>query len=105
MSESGRAQVRAWRPYAVLCAGAIAVAGMALYLGRPRRNGIGSVATAEPVGGREVLPEATLDILEGMDDPFLVLDGAGRIVFANRASKALIGADAAGKRISAVLRT
>ena len=126
MRESSPARVRAWGSYAVLSgvaiaaifavatwqsaaiptaiAGAIAVAAFALYFGTSRRNIIGSTASLEPVLD-ESLPEAALDILEGIDDPLLVLDHSGRILFANRASKALAGPDAAGKRISAVLRT
>jgi len=127
MSESGRAQVRAWRSYAVLgtvaiaalfavavsrsiamplaVAGAILVAAFAVYFGTSRRNVIGNVAAPESARETKGLSGAALDILEVIDDPLLVLDDSGRIVFANRASKTLVGPDAGGKRISAVLRT
>jgi two-component system phosphate regulon sensor histidine kinase PhoR len=40
-----------------------------------------------------------------VDEPLLVLDPTGRIIFANKASQTLVGPDAERKRISAVLRT
>jgi len=44
-------------------------------------------------------------ILECLDDPLLVLETSGRILFANRSSHPLVGAEAERKHISAVLRT
>jgi len=51
------------------------------------------------------IPEAAREILEAIVDPLLLLDAGGRIVFANRASELLIRPGAAGKHLSAVLRT
>jgi two-component system phosphate regulon sensor histidine kinase PhoR len=43
--------------------------------------------------------------MQYLDNPLLLLDVAGRIVFANRAAEAVVGPDAERKHISAVLRT
>ena len=51
------------------------------------------------------IPEAAREILEAIVDPLLLLDAGGRILFANRASELLIRPGAAGKHLSAVLRT
>ena len=51
------------------------------------------------------IPEAAREFLEAIADPLLLLDSGGRIVFANRASEPLIRPGAAGKHLSAVLRT
>ncbi len=51
------------------------------------------------------IPEDAREILEAIVDPLLLLDAGGRIVFANRASELLIRPGAAGKHLSAVLRT
>jgi len=51
------------------------------------------------------IPEAARDILAAIIDPILLLEAEGRIVFANRASELLIRPAAAGKHLSAVLRT
>jgi two-component system phosphate regulon sensor histidine kinase PhoR len=51
------------------------------------------------------IPDAAREILEAIVDPLLLLDVGGRIVFANRASELLIRPGAAGKHLSAVLRT
>jgi two-component system, OmpR family, phosphate regulon sensor histidine kinase PhoR len=128
MSEAGRVQLRAWRwPFLVLCATAIvaliaaavsgaaiipvtivgtfAVAGVALYLAAPRRAVPDPAASAPPVQGAGSLPDAAREVFECIDDPLLILDLAGRVAFANRASQALVGAEVERKRISAVLRT
>ena len=128
MSEAGRAQLRAWRwPFLALSAAAIlgliavavsgaatipvtvvgtfAIAGLALYLAAPRRAVPDPAASAAPVQGAGSLPDTAREVFECMDDPLLILDLAGRVVFANRASQTLVGAEAERKRISAVLRT
>jgi len=128
MSETGRARSRGWRrSYLVLSAfailgliavavsgsaampvtivAAIAIASFAFYLAAPRRADLGDVARLQPVRDVATLPDAARNILECVDEPLLILDAAGRVVFANRASQPLVGADAERKRISAVLRT
>ncbi len=127
MSEAGRAQLRAWRwPFLVLSAativaliaiavsgaaiipvtvaGMVAIAGLALYLAAPRRAVSNPAASAPPVPSALSLPDSAREIFECMDDPLLILDLAGRVVFANHASQTVVGAEAERKRISAVLR-
>jgi two-component system phosphate regulon sensor histidine kinase PhoR len=43
--------------------------------------------------------------MQYLDDPLLLLDPSGRIVFANRTAEPLVGTDSERKHISAVLRT
>src|SRR5205823_3814008 len=85
--------------------GTLAIAGLALYLAAPRRAVSDPAASAPPVQGAGNLPDSAREVFECMDDPLLILDLAGRVVFANHASQTLVGAEAERKRISAVLRT
>jgi two-component system phosphate regulon sensor histidine kinase PhoR len=128
MSEVGRAQLRAWRrPFLLLFAtvimalvavavsgaaivpvailGTLAITGLTLYLAVPRRAVPNPAANIPPVRDAGSLPDSAREIFECIDDPLLILDLAGRVVFANRASQTLVGAEAERKRISAVLRT
>lgn len=54
---------------------------------------------------QNLIPDTARDILDSIDEPLLLLDSVDRVVFANPASHSLIRSDAAGKRLSAVLRT
>ena len=128
MSEAGRAPLGGWRKSylllflaAILALIAIAVSGnaaipvtivaltaiasVALYLAAPRHARPGDIARLQPVQDFAMLTDSARDILECVDEPVLILDRAGRVIFANKASQALVGADAEKKRISAVLRT
>jgi two-component system phosphate regulon sensor histidine kinase PhoR len=82
-----------------------AVAALALSLAAPRREHLDD--STGQISGRDiaVLPDSARDILECVDEPVLILDQSGRVIFANKASQPLIGADAKRKHISAVLRT
>jgi two-component system phosphate regulon sensor histidine kinase PhoR len=51
------------------------------------------------------LPPAAAEIFEHLPDPILLLDPAGRVLFANRSMRAVIGLDAQKKHVSAVFRT
>jgi two-component system phosphate regulon sensor histidine kinase PhoR len=128
MSEAGRASVSGWRRsylllfiVAVIALVAVAVsgnsaipvsiltlmtvAGLALYLAAPRRPSPGDIARLQPAQNFAMLTDSARDILECVDEPVLILDSQGRVIFANKASQPLVGADAEKKRISAVLRT
>jgi two-component system phosphate regulon sensor histidine kinase PhoR len=83
----------------------VGLAGFALYLATPRTAGAAHVARREPAPDVASIPDAARRVLECVDEPLLILDNTGRVVFANRASQVLVGADAERKRISAVLRT
>jgi two-component system phosphate regulon sensor histidine kinase PhoR len=83
----------------------MAVAVLALYLAAPKRSNPADIARQQPAKDFGTLSATARDILECVDEPVLILDSQGRVVFANRASQPLVGADAEKKHISAVLRT
>jgi two-component system phosphate regulon sensor histidine kinase PhoR len=89
----------------VAFAGAAVMLGLALYFESPRRNDPGVTRALPAPDLRAGLPAGVRAILECLDDPLLVLDAAGRVVFANSASQAVVGGDWERKHISAVLRT
>ncbi len=85
---------------ALAVAAAIAVTGLAVR--DPRRDG----RSPAPAGNPSLtLPPAAREIFEHLPDPILLLEPSGRVVFANRAMRAVIGLDAQKKHISAVFRT
>ena len=51
------------------------------------------------------LPHIAREVFEGLPDPLLLAQSNGRVVFANRSMRALIGIGAEDKHVSAVLRT
>jgi two-component system phosphate regulon sensor histidine kinase PhoR len=61
-----------------------------------------TAAKADPVLG---LPALARDVFERLPDPLMLVDGAGRVMFSNRAMTAVVGTDTQNKRVSAVLRT
>ena len=86
-----------------------AVIGMVLlslgmFLAMPRESERRNAAAA-PAQESSTMPVATRKVLECIDEPLLVLDFAGRVVFANSASHAIFSGDSERKHISAVLRT
>jgi two-component system phosphate regulon sensor histidine kinase PhoR len=127
MSEVGPAQSEGWRrSYFVLSAVAIValvtvalsggaaipvtvaaglvVVGFSLYLAAPRRAQ-GARASLQPTPDLATIPDSARSILECVDEPLFILDPAGRVLFANRASHLVVGGDIERKRISSVLRT
>jgi two-component system phosphate regulon sensor histidine kinase PhoR len=129
MSETGREAAGEWRrPYLGLAVATILIIGLAaaagatawlvaalasacvlaigLYLAAPKRGARGGASDLSiPRRSPFSLPEAARELLECVGDPLLVLDAGGRVVFANRASHAIVGPDAERKHITAVLRT
>ena len=127
VSEAGRSALDGWRRgslllFALAAAGLVAIvlsgssviaiialaviagASLAVHLASRRRSFAADAARtlpAEDIG----IPAAARNILECVDEPLLVLDRSGRIIFANKSSQGLVGPDAERKRISAVLRT
>ena len=128
MSDLSRGETTAWRraylgaaAFAVVVLGLVAVAGApavvvasvagafilgtGLYLAAARPDRVRNAPLVPPLPSAGGIPEAARNVMQYLDDPLLLLDPTGRIVFANRAAEPLVGADAERKHISAVLRT
>jgi len=128
MSDLSRGETTAWRraylgaaALAVVVLGLVVIAGApaimvasvagafilgtGLYLATARRDQARDAPRVLPAPIAGALPDAARDVMQYLDDPLLLLDPTGRIVFANRAAEPLVGADAERKHISAVLRT
>ena len=57
------------------------------------------------VASLSALPPLTREIFERLPDPLLLLNAAGRVMFANAAMRGVIGVDPEKKHISSLLRT
>jgi two-component system, OmpR family, phosphate regulon sensor histidine kinase PhoR len=79
--------------------------GAGLYLAAPKHDHAHHVPRSAAAPASGAFPDSARDVMQYLDDPLLLLDPGGRIVFANRAAEPLVGADAERKHISAVLRT
>src|SRR5262245_8580767 len=84
---------------------AVFILGTSLYVALPRHDRTHNTPRVAPAPSAGGLPDAAREVMQYLDDPLLLLDSAGRIVFANRAAEPLVGTDAERKHISAVLRT
>ena len=87
--------------------GALAVlflAGAAM-MGARRGKAADSAQSSAPLADGSAPPPVLRDVLEQLPDPLMLLDQAGRVVFANAAMRAVVGTDAERKHVSAVLRT
>ena len=89
----------------VAAVAAVFILGFGIYLSAPSRIRTGAAAGTAPLPNQPSLPEAAREVLECLDDPLLLLDAGGRVIFANRAAEAIVSADSERKHISAVLRT
>lgn len=89
--------------YRYVLAAALTVAVAALLL-RRRRVHSQEVQTPASASGLS-LPSAAPEVFEGLPDPLMLLDATGRVVFANKAMRAVAGHDIQKKHVSAVLRT
>ena len=128
MSDTSRGEMTAWRraylgvaalavvvlglavmaeaPSALIASAAAAfILGSGLYLAAPRHGRTRNTPRVSPAPSAGGIPDAARDVLQYLDEPLLLLDSGGRIVFANRAAEPLVGADPERKHISAVLRT
>jgi two-component system phosphate regulon sensor histidine kinase PhoR len=92
----------AYAPWMLFLAGVCLIAA---FLAGSRVRNIDDTVTAakaDPVLG---LPALARDVFERLPDPLMLVDGAGRVMFSNRAMTAVVGTDTQNKRVSAVLRT
>jgi two-component system phosphate regulon sensor histidine kinase PhoR len=71
--------------------------------GAPARAGEPPLTTFEASGGG--LPPLSREILEQLPDPLMLTDRDGRVLFANRAMRTVVGVDAERKHVSSLLRT
>jgi two-component system, OmpR family, phosphate regulon sensor histidine kinase PhoR len=78
--------------------------GLALFMGpqvRDVNDPVAAVKTDAALG----LPVVAREVFERLPDPLMLVDVAGRVIFANRAMTAVAGTDSQNKPVSAVLRT
>jgi two-component system phosphate regulon sensor histidine kinase PhoR len=86
--------------------GALAVLlGCLTYFLRPGRSRSGETQISNSTRIASGLPHIAREVFEGLPDPLLLAQPSGRVVFANKAMRALIGIGAEDKHVSAVLRT
>ena len=90
-----------WLPAGAAVAAALLVS---LLSSRADRN-IATVAAAQSDQMLALLPPLAREVLERLPDPLMLLDSAGRVIFANKAMVAVVGTDTQRKHVSAVLRT
>jgi len=90
-----------WLPAGAAVAAALLVS---LLSSRADRN-IVTVAAAQSDQMLALLPPLAREVLERLPDPLMLLDSAGRVIFANKAMVAVVGTDTQRKHVSAVLRT
>jgi len=98
----------AWRPSAgllpLIAMGVIlAIAGLVISL--QSRVPLEQVAGSSVTAGRIALPGLVREVFELLADPLMLLDGTGRVIFANSAMRQVIGVDWENKHISSLLRT
>jgi two-component system phosphate regulon sensor histidine kinase PhoR len=128
MSDASRSESTSWRGAyigaAVLAVLALAIAvaadlpvsivaslaaafilGTGLYLAAPKQGRAHNAPRVSPAPNSDGIPDTAREVMQHLDDPLLLLEPSGRIVFANRAAEAVVGAEAERKHISAVLRT
>ena len=86
--------------FALAAAVIAAVAIAMLNRGRKRPDAQQSI-TMDPTG----LTPLARQVFEHLPDPLMLLDSSGRVVFANKPMRAVIGVGAERKHVSAILRT
>jgi two-component system, OmpR family, phosphate regulon sensor histidine kinase PhoR len=103
----GTAAIWFWGVNGAWAAGAIAAiaAGFAMF-GQRRRERREARKTEPAIASDLPFPPGSAhEIFQRLPDPFLLLDAAGRVIFANAAMNAVLGMDAQKKNVSSVLRT
>jgi len=88
----------------ILAACVALAAVLALIAGR-RLRGPGKFAATVSDDGAALLPSLAREVFERLPDPLLLLDASGRVVFANKAMRDVVGTDTQRKPVSSVLRT
>jgi two-component system, OmpR family, phosphate regulon sensor histidine kinase PhoR len=89
-----------------LALGSAAVAaGVAVFAAGRIGRGPQASSQAGTDSALSLLPPLAREVLERLPDPLMLVDAGGRVVFANKAMRAVVGTDAQRKHVSAVLRT
>ena len=89
---------------AILAVCVALAAVLALIAGR-RLRGPGKFAATVDDGDATLLPSLAREVFERLPDPLLLLDASGRVVFANKAMRDVVGTGTQNKPVSSVLRT
>lgn len=84
-------------------AAAIFIAIIAIFI--PVSDEQGSFAGGGATLALDLLPPFAREVFEGLPDPLMLVDATGRVLFANKAMRAVAGTDAERKHVSSVLRT
>jgi two-component system phosphate regulon sensor histidine kinase PhoR len=90
-----------WLSFAVL--GAVFVAASIVVARSRPANGGAAAPAGDPT--LAALPKMAREIFEQLPDPLMLLDASGRVLFANRAMRDVIGIGAERKHVSSLLRT
>jgi len=90
---------------AILAACIAVAAALALVAGRRARRPGEFAAPASGDDASALLPSLAREVFERLPDPLLLLDASGRVVFANKAMRDVVGTDTQRKPVSSVLRT
>ncbi|MGY9105795.1 MAG: ATP-binding protein [Alphaproteobacteria bacterium] len=77
---------------------------LGIFLAVPRRSDAESTPLHQETKAAPGMPDSAKALFDSLDDPIIVLDATGKVLFANSASRVLIGGDSERKHISAVLR-
>jgi two-component system phosphate regulon sensor histidine kinase PhoR len=87
-----------------LMAGAVVLGGGAGFA-RVRMLRERGYAGAGSGASEPFLPPLARELFERLPDPLMLMDRSGRVLFTNRAMRAVVGTDVTRKHVSAVLRT
>jgi two-component system phosphate regulon sensor histidine kinase PhoR len=83
---------------------AVLLLGAGIYLAAPRPINSKKLPKPHEAVAPATMPAAAKALLDSLDDPIIVFDVTEKVLFANSASRALVGSDSERKHISAVLR-
>jgi two-component system phosphate regulon sensor histidine kinase PhoR len=89
----------------LLAGAAVAAAVLFSMMSKRSERNSATVAAAQSDQTLAFLPPLAREVLERLPDPLMLLDSAGRVIFANKAMVAVVGTDTQRKHVSAVLRT
>jgi two-component system phosphate regulon sensor histidine kinase PhoR len=86
-------------------AGAALALAVIAFLLRERGTGPRNASLDDQNAVARALPLVAREVFEDLPDPLLLVESSGRIAFANKAMRALVGVGVEKKQVSAVLRT